>query len=125
RQRTQGLAVVAVLKRDEQIALAPLIAVRVEAHLQRDFDSRGTVVREECLAEPRRRQRQQPLGQLDGRRMTEAGQDDLFELARLLCDGSADSGMGMAEQVGPPAADRVEIPLAGYILHPAAFAAAD
>ena len=57
--------------------------------------------------------------------MREAGQHHLFQRRRLARDGRGDARFAMAEQVGPPAADRIQV-APPVVRRPAsAFAAAD
>jgi len=52
--------------------------------------------------------RQQAFGQFHRRCMRAAGQDHLLQRAGLPADGRGDARLGVAVQVGPPAADAVE-----------------
>ena len=115
RQRADGLAVVAVVQGDELRAprFVGLVAEPVERHLQRHLDPRRAVVGVEHLGQRRaaglaRGDGQQALGQLHRGRMRAAGQDHLFEAARLARDRPGDARLGMAVQVHPPAAHRVQ-----------------
>src|SRR3546814_396191 len=115
RQRADGFAVVAVAQRDEARAprLVAAVAEPVEGHLQRHLDAGRAVVGVEHLGQrvaPRlaRGDGQQALGQFHRRGMRAAGEDHLLQRARLPCDRPGDARLGVAEQVGPPAAHRVE-----------------
>jgi hypothetical protein len=55
--------------------------------------------------------------------MREAGEDHLFQRPCLGRDGRADARLGMAEQVGLPTGDSVEITTTIMAYQPAAFAA--
>ena len=59
------------------------------------------------------------------RLMGEAGQHDVVERVELLVERRLDARMAVAEQVGPPGADGIQIAVAVEILQPGAFAAAD
>jgi hypothetical protein len=70
------------------------------------------------LAQTGRRHAQQFLGQADSRFVSEARQHHVFELLRLRRDGRGDARFGMAEEIGPPARHRVQIPFPGKIFQP-------
>ena len=115
RQRADRFAVVAVLQRDEfrPPRFVAAVAEPVERHLQRDFDPGRTVVGIEHLGQRlapgfARRDREQAFGQFHRGRMRTTGEDHLLQRARLARDGVGDARLGVAEQVGPPAADRIE-----------------
>ncbi len=119
RQRAQRLAVVAAGQRHEFGAPFDAAVVEpVEGHLQRHFHARRAVVGVEHLGQRRaaaafinfaaRGEGQQAFGQFHRRCVRAAGQDHLFQRAGLPADGRGDAGLGVAVQVGPPAADAVE-----------------
>ena len=129
RQRAQRLAVVAAGQRHEPGAPFDAAVVEpVEGHLQRHFHPGRPVVGVEHLGQRvppglAWGDRQQALGQFDGGRVRAAGQDHLLQGARLPGDGLGDARLGMAVQVGPPAADAVEDAPAVEAHQPGAFAA--
>src|SRR3546814_1621657 len=57
--------------------------------------------------------------------MRAASEDHLLQRARLPCDRPGDARLGVAEQVGPPAAHRVESAAAVVADQPGAVAAGD
>ncbi len=130
-ERADGFAVIAVLQRHELAAPRfAAIVEPVEGHLQRDFDAGRAVVGIEHLGQRRaaclaRRQRQQAFGEFDRRRVRAAGEDHVFQRARLPRDGFGDARLGVAEQVGPPAADRIEVAATVTADQPGTFAACD
>ncbi|MNS79373.1 hypothetical protein D3C72_1130260 [compost metagenome] len=128
---TQRLAVVAVLQRDEARApgLSAVLEV-LEGHLQCHFDAGRAIVGVEHLGQRRaaglaRREGQQAFSQGDRRFMAEAGQHHLLQLSGLGGDGTTNARLGVAEQVGPPAADGVQVAVAVVIDQPGAFATGD
>ena len=131
RERPERFAVVAVLQRDElRPTVFAAVVEPVESHLQCHFHTGRAVVGVEHLGQRRatglpRRDRQQALGQFDRGGVGEAGQHHLFQCPGLRGDGGADAWLGMAEQVGPPAADRVQVARAVMADQPGAFAAGD
>ncbi|MNV47961.1 hypothetical protein D3C71_1398450 [compost metagenome] len=131
RQRAQGLAVVAVLQRDEARAVVfAAVAEIVEGHLQGHLHPGRAIVGVEHLGQRvasglARGDRQQALGQQHRRFMAEPGQHHLLQLGGLPGDGRADARLRMAEQIGPPTAHRVQVALAVVIDQPRAFATGD
>ncbi|MNQ72515.1 hypothetical protein D3C85_872230 [compost metagenome] len=126
RHRGHGLAVVAVGQGDEalfvrQAAVEPV----VEAHFQRDFDARRAVIGVEAPGQAFRSHFHQAFGQFDHRLMAEASEDHMFQLIHLVLDPLVDPRVGMAEDVDPPGADRIEITFAFEVFEPHAFAALD
>ncbi len=57
--------------------------------------------------------------------MAEAGEHHVLELVDLVLDALIDARIGMAENVDPPGAHRVQVALAVEVLQPHAFTAAD
>ena len=94
----------------------------MEAHLQRDFHRRRTVVCKKTPLEPLRRQLDQTFAQLDHGLVAESGQDDVLELLQLVANGRIDAGIGVAEEIDPPGAHRVDVAVTFEILQPDAFA---
>jgi len=133
RQRADGFAVIAVFQRDEfgaSAVVAVAVAEPVERHLQRHFHPGRPVVGIEhfversasCLA---RRDGEQPLRQLDRRRMRDPGQDHVLQGPRLPRDGLGDARLAVAMDVCPPAADRIQCAAAVVTDQPSALAARD
>ena len=58
----------------------------VERHLERDLRRRRAVGPVERVAEPRGRERREPLGELDDRPVRESGEDHVLELGELVRD---------------------------------------
>jgi hypothetical protein len=79
----------------------------VERHLDGDLDRGRAVVGEETARQPRGRERDEPLGQLQRRRMREAREQDVLEARCLGGERRVDARVRMAEQVDPPRADTV------------------
>ncbi len=126
RQRAQGFSVVAVAEVNEVLlARMALVFPVVIAHLQGRFDGRRTVVCVEAFVQPLRRNLNQPLGQVHYRFVAEARQDDMLQLADLFLDSGVDARVGVAEQVYPPGADRIDVAIALEIFQPYAFAPLD
>src|ERR1700733_7404058 len=120
-ERAERLAVIAVGERDEAaLGAAAAVAPVVEAHLQRDFDRGGAVVGIEAAREPRGGERGEGLGERDHRLVREAGEDHLLEPLELRGDRGVDARVGVAEQVHPPGADRIQVTLAVVVLEPSA-----
>ena len=124
RQRTQGLAVVAVGDVDE-VLLRRLtrVAEIVVAHLERHLDGGGAVVRVKTAIQPLGCHIDQAFREVDHRFMGEAGKHGVFQLLGLLVDGLVDAWVGVAEQVHPPGADRVNVAVAVKVVEPDALAA--
>jgi len=126
RERADGLAVVTMAQADEFAPVAlPAVLPAVEAHLQGDLDRRGAVAREEGVPQRLAGAPRQPLGQLDRRRVGAASQHHMLQRVELMLQGRVDALVGMPEQVDPPRARRIEIPLAVDILEPRALSARD
>jgi hypothetical protein len=122
----ERFTVVAVGERDEAaLGRAPGIAPVVEAHLERHLDRARAVVGIETARQARRGKRSEPLGKLDRRCVREACQHHVLEAAELARDRGADARVGVAEQVDPPRADRVEVAAAVGVVEPHALAALD
>jgi hypothetical protein len=73
-----------------------------ERHFQRDLDRGRSAVGEEYMFERGRRDRDEPLRELFGRRMREAGEDDLVEQARLCPDRRHDWRITVTMRHDPP-----------------------
>lgn len=73
------------------------------------------------MAERALRQRREPLGQFDRRSVRAAREHRVFERIELRAQRFVDAGVGMAEQIDPPRADRIEIAVAGMIEEPGAL----
>ena len=67
----------------------------------------------------------QLLGQGDHRLVREAGQHRVLELVELILQRRIDARIGVAEQVDPPRADRIQITLAVGVVQPDAATVAD
>jgi hypothetical protein len=125
-ERAERLAVVAAGEADEAPLLRPPgVAPRVVAHLERDLGRRRAVGSVERVAEAARRERREPLGQLDRRTVRRAREHRVLELAELRDDRRADARLAMAEQVDPPRRHRVEQAAAVEVLEPHAVGARD
>ncbi len=122
---------VAVLQCDETRALRfPSVLEILEGHLQRHFHAGGPVVGVEHLgqwfaARLAWGQCEQAFGQADGWLMAEAGKHHLFQLPGLGGNGTTDARFGMAEQVGPPTADGVQVAIAVVVDQPCSFTTGD
>ncbi len=125
-ERAQGFAVIAVAQRDE-LGLRRLAAVApvVGAHLQRHFDGAAAVVGVEATRQSRRCDLDQPLAEFDDRLMGEATEQHMVEPVELRLDPLDDHRMAVAEDIGPPGADRVDVALAIEIGQPDAFGGGD
>ncbi len=125
-QRADGLAVVAALQADE-FALVVLAAVApgVKAHLERDLHRRGAVGGVEGMPEHIAGHVRQLLRQAHHRFMGEAGQHRVLELVELVLQRRVDARVGVAEQVDPPGADRVQVAFAVVVVQPGAAPVAD
>ena len=117
---------VAVGQRDEAgLSGSAAIAPIVKAHLDRHFDRGGAVVGEETAGQSGRRQCNQLFGQAYRGFVGEAGKDDVFQQVELVVQSRIDAWIRVTEQIHPPGAYRVEVPLAVEVLEPHAFAAPD
>jgi hypothetical protein len=131
RERAQRLAVITVFQCNELRAPGfAAVAEPVERHLQRHLDAGRAVVGVEdlgqrCATGLARGQREQAFGQLHRGRMREAGQDHLLQRARLSRNGLGDARLGVPVQVGPPAADAIEIAATVVTEQPRAVPALD
>src|SRR5690606_23848928 len=101
--------------------LLAAVAEPVEGHLQRHLDAGRAVVgiehaRQRGAAGLARGDGQQPLGQLDGRGVREAGQDHLFQAAGLAGAGPRDARPGWR---GAMASSRSASSMAGACEKPA------
>jgi hypothetical protein len=82
RERAERLAVVAVRECDETgLARVAGVPPEMEAHLDRDLDRGGAVVREEAAIEARGREARELLGERHGGLVREAREDRVFEPA--------------------------------------------
>src|SRR3990172_299356 len=102
--RAQRVAVIRLLNGDEPglskpppAALLPVL----EGHLQGDLDSRRAVVGVEDLGEPVRRDPDERLGQLDGRRVREAEESGMSDLGKLRPDGPIDQWLPVSVYIDP------------------------
>ena len=109
---------IAVGQREEEGTVRAPVAVGVVAHLECHLHGTGTVVGVEDFVEIPGGQGGELLGQVHCRPMAEPGQQDMLELLRLAGDPAADVGIGMAEEVDPPAADGIEIAPSVEIVKP-------
>ena len=126
RERAQRLAVITPAQGDEAaLARAVAIAPEVEAHLERDLDRARAVVGVEAPGEAMRGDRGQPLGEHHRRLVREAGQKYVLEPSELRGERGVDTRVGVAEQVDPPRADRVQIAPPVVVVEPGARAACD
>ena len=73
-----------------------------EGHFQRDLDRGRSAVGEEHMFERGRRDRDETPRELFGRRMREAGEDDLVEQVRLRPDRLHDRRIAVAMRHDPP-----------------------
>ncbi len=122
RQRAQGLAVVAVAERDVAglLRLAQVAPV-MGGHLQRHFHRRAAVVGVKAAVQALGGDGAELFRQPHHRLMGEAAEHDVIELVELFLQPRHDVRMAVAEDVGPPGTDRVEIALALEILEPHAL----
>jgi hypothetical protein len=82
RERAERLAVIAVRERDEtRLARMAGVPPEMEAHLHRDFDRGGTVVREEAAVEAGGREAHELFGERHGGLVREAREDRVLEPA--------------------------------------------
>ncbi|MNF63687.1 hypothetical protein D3C84_453950 [compost metagenome] len=126
RHRRHGLAVVAVAQGDEALLLwQAFVEPVVKAHFQRHFDAGRTVIGVEAPGQPFGRNLHQAFGQFDHRLVAESGENHMLQLIDLVLDALVDPRVGMAEDVDPPGADRIEITFAFEVFEPDAFAALD
>ena len=117
---------VAVFKRDETTTLyITAVEMGVEAHLQGNFHCRRAIVRIKDTGQARRCDLQQGLGQLHRRFVREAGEDDVFELLRLVADRGGNAWLAMAEKIGPPRTDRIQVASAVHAFQPGTATTAD
>ena len=70
------------------------------------------------MPQPARRDRGQPLGELDRRTMREPGKHGVLEFRQLRADCGIDRRMAMAEQIDPPGTHRVEISTSVEVVEP-------
>ncbi len=117
---------IAVGQRDEAtLGGVSNVAPVVEAHLHRNFHGGGAIVGIEAAGESPRRDSHQSFRQVNDGLVCESGEDHLLETSELCGDGRVDPSVGVAEQVDPPGADRVQVALAGKVLEPHALPAAN
>ncbi len=111
----QGVAVVGVAQGEVAGLFRPRIGPLppiLEGHFQGHFDGRGPVVGEEHVGQARRRQIDQPPGELDGRRVRRAQERDVGDAVQLRADGRIQPRMAMAVDIAPQAADAVDVGVA-------------
>jgi hypothetical protein len=126
RQRAEGFAVVAAGQGDEAATIGPaLVAPVVIAHLEGDFDRARPVVGIEHARQSGWRHAHELLGQGDRRFMRHAGQHHMVEAVELVLQRGNDARMAVAEDVGPPGTDRIEIARAIRRIQPGAFGLRD
>jgi hypothetical protein len=70
-------------------------------------------------------QRRQAFAELDHRLVGEAGQHRMLQHVELFTQRRVDARVGMAEQVHPPGADRIQVAVALMVIQPHAAAMAD
>ena len=75
---------------------------RLQRHLHRHFDGHGARVGEKDVVEPRRRDLDEKLGQLDRRRMGEAAEHHVRHPPELQADGIVENRMAIAMDGRPP-----------------------
>ena len=108
----ERVAVIRVVQAQIDRLLRGLLALReqpvLERHLQRRFDRRRAVVREEHVIQPARGDLDEPPRKLGHRRMRRAEQRRVREAAELFGDGGVDFRHAMAEKVAPQRRGAVE-----------------
>ena len=128
RQRPQGFAVVAAAQGHKAGAARDALVMKpVVGHFQRHFHPGRPIVGIKHLGQGRtpgllRGTRKQAFGQLHCGRVRTAGQNDLLQRVGLLANGACDAGFGMAVDIGPPTADRIQYAAAIVPHQPRAFA---
>ena len=122
RQRADGFAVIAVLEADEAVFLRlTSITPEVSAHFQCDLGSRRAIRAIERVAQPG--QPGQPLRERHDRFVGGAGQHHMLDPAELVDDRGVDARIAVAEQIDPPARNRVKIAPPAGVDQPHPFAA--
>src|SRR5690606_34508261 len=58
------------------------------------------------------------FGQLDHRLVGDAGEHHVFQAFQLLADARVDARVGVAEDIHPPGADRIQVTFAVEVLQP-------
>ncbi len=102
--------------------LGPLPPI-LEGHLEGHFHGRGAVVGEEHVGQPRRRQIDQPPGELDGLGVRRAQVGDVGDAVELPAEGRIQPRVPMAVDIAPQAADAVDIGVAVDVEEQAALGA--
>jgi hypothetical protein len=126
RHRAQRVAVVAHAQADELVALRLAAVLEVlEGHLQRDLGRRRAVVGEEDAVQPRRRDPDQPLRQLDRAGVAEAEHRRVRDAVELRLHGCVDRRMAMPEHVAPQRRDAVDVGVAVGVEEQRALATLD
>ena len=111
--RADRVAVVGVAQRDEAAALGPAaVAPVLKGHLQRDLRRGRAVVGVEDAAQAGRRDLDEPLRELDRRRVREAEHRRVRDLLELRAHGTVDRRMGVPVDVAPQRRGAVDVCLA-------------
>ena len=109
----QGVAMVGMFQRDEEIpGLAPVLPVLV-GHLQSHFHRSGPVVREEDPSQTRRRPPDQLGGQPCRRFVCATGKHDVPQPRSLFLQRAVETGMVVSVDIDPPGGDAVQKAPAG------------
>ena len=103
-----GVAVIAVLERDDALARLADVAPVAERHLQRDLDRVEPLSEKKTCASPGGAIVEQAAREPLGRLVREAGEDHLVEPVRLRLDRRDDARMAVAVRDDPPRRDGVE-----------------
>jgi hypothetical protein len=77
------------------------------------------------MPQPLRRERGEPLRQLDHRPMREPGEQHVRQCVELRAHGGIDARIGVAEQIHPPRAHGIEVAIPVEVGEPRTLAACD
>jgi hypothetical protein len=112
RNRSERVAVVGITQRDERgppgMLAAALLPV-LERHLERNLGCRRPGIRVEDPVQARRRQINQPPGELGGTRVRQAEHRRVCDPLELVVDGLVDQRVAMPVDVAPQRGDAVDV----------------
>ncbi len=123
--RTERVTVVALRYMDEQRAVLAALGGRLVRHLDRRLGRRRAVAGEEHPRQPRGRDGQQPLGQLDARLVGQAQERGVVEPVELGADGRVDRRLPVPMHGHPQRGHAVQVTAAVGVVEVAALGPLD
>src|SRR5262249_21732400 len=103
RHGANGIAMIRIVKSDEFTALwLARIPPVLKRQLERDFNGGRSVIRVEHPSQPGWQKLHETFSEVDCRSMRTPGEDDVFELSRLVGERLVEARMGVSMDVDPP-----------------------